>query len=100
MQETDEIKQLFFQEIPEIATGIVQIKAIARKPGVLTKVAVQRQVSDVDAVRACTGPGGTRIRRIVERLGGERTDVFLWHDTPEKLIANALQPAKVEKVTL
>jgi N utilization substance protein A len=99
-EETDTVVQLFKEEVPEIATGDVLIKAIARIKGVRTKLAVQSKGTQIDPVRACTGQGSSRISRIVNRLGGERIDILLWHDCVETFIRNALQPGRVEKIIL
>ena len=98
--ETERVARLFAQEVPEIAAGDVQIKAIARKAGVRSKLALQKGAPGIDAIGVCVGVRGCRIRRIVEQLEGERIDLILWDDCPERLIANALQPAKIEKVIL
>ncbi len=92
--------RLFAQEIPEIAAGIIEIKAIARKPGSRTKLALQSHDPRVDCVGACVGVRGARIRKIVDVLGGERIDLFRWHESPERLIATALQPALIAEVIL
>jgi N utilization substance protein A len=98
--EAEQIARLFAQEVPEIAAGIVEIKAIARKPGVRSKLALQSRSPRVDALGACVGVRGCRIRKIVDQLGAERIDLILWDDSPEKLIAKALQPAQIEWVIL
>jgi N utilization substance protein A len=92
--------QLFGQEIPEIADGTVEIKAIARKAGVRTKVALRSCVAGVDAVGVCADVRSSSIREIVDQLGGERIDLILWNDRLETMIENALQPMTVLKVTL
>ncbi|MBI3410321.1 MAG: hypothetical protein HY040_18435 [Planctomycetes bacterium] len=94
------IARLFVQEVPEIAAGSVEIKAIARKPGRRSKLALQSKDASVDCIAACVGLRGARIKKIVGALGGERIDVFRWHDSPEQLIANALAPAAIEEVIL
>jgi transcription termination/antitermination protein NusA len=96
----EKVARLFAQEVPEIAAGVVEIKAIARKCGARTKLAVQRAAPGVDAIGVCVGERGCRMRRIVEQLAGERIDLVLWDDSPQKLIANALQPARIEQVIL
>jgi N utilization substance protein A len=98
--ETERVARLFAQEIPEIAAGMVEIKAIARRAGLRTKLAVQSRDPHVDAVAVCVGVRGCRIRKIVEQLGAERIDLFRWDDSPETLIVRALQPAALEKVIL
>jgi N utilization substance protein A len=94
------IARLFAQKIPEIAAGSVEIKAIARKPGYRSKLALYCQDPRVDCVGVCVGVGGFRIKNIVDALGGERIDLVRWQDSPERLIVNALQPALIEKVLL
>ncbi len=98
--EAEQIARLFAQEVPEIAAGIVEIKAIARKPGVRSKLALQSRSPHVDALGACVGVRGCRIHRIVDQLGKERIDLILWDDSPKELIVKALQPAGIEKVIL
>lgn len=93
--ETTEIRELFTRLIPEVAEGIVEIKAIAREKGVRTKVAIVSRDLQVDCVAACVGVRGARIKEIVELLDGERIDVVRWDESLETLIANALQPAEI-----
>ncbi|MBI3409573.1 MAG: hypothetical protein HY040_14630 [Planctomycetes bacterium] len=100
VDDVEEVARLFAQEVPEIACGAVEIKAIARKRGARIKLALQRRVTRVDAIGVCVGERGCRIRTIYDQLGGERIDLILWDNAPEKLIANALQPARVEQVIL
>lgn len=95
-----EFTDLFAEEIPEIGNGLVEIKAVARLPGIRSKLAVRSASPTVDAINACVGQGGCRLHRIIDRLGGERIELVAWHDAPESLIAHALQPAKVERVIL
>jgi transcription termination/antitermination protein NusA len=90
-----EIAALLSREVPEIASGIVQIRAIARVPGVRTKVVVSSNDPTVSAVRACVGPEEARIRQIVSRLDGEPVDVIPWADEPERQIRRALAPLNV-----
>jgi N utilization substance protein A len=99
-EDTSLIARLFEQEIPEIAAGRVEVKAIARKPGYRSKLALQSKDRAVDCIAACVGLRGSRIRKIVDALGGERIDLIRWDDSPERLITNALQPAAIEKVIL
>lgn len=90
-----EIHELFAQAIPEIANGIVEIKAVARERGYRTKVAVVSCDSQVDAIAACVGIRGVRLRQIVDWTEGERFDLVRWTGSIEELIANSLQPAEV-----
>ena len=96
----DFVAGLFAQEVPEIAAGNVEIRATARIPGCRTKVAVRSDDPEMDAAAACVGPKGSRVQRIVERLGGERIDLFPWAETPERLIKLALAPAIITSVEL
>ena len=97
---TDLLVRRFAQEIPEIAAGSVEIKAIARKPGYRSKLALHSRDPRVDCIAACVGVRGFHIKNIVDTLGGERVDLIRWQDSPEQLIANALQPAIIDKVRL
>ena len=94
----DLIRRLFEMEVPEIYDGLVEIKSIAREPGVRSKVAVSSRESNLDPVGACVGPRGSRVRNVVEELRNERVDVIQWSDDPAKYVANALSPAKVSQV--
>ncbi len=96
----DAVAHLFMQEVPEMAAGTIEIKAIARKPGYRSKLALQSQDSHVDCIAACVGLRGCRIRNVIDALGGERIDLVRWHDSPERLIVNSLQPAIIERVIL
>ena len=100
MHHDEQLEYLFFREVPEIADGIVVIKAIARKPGLRSKIAVHSHDPKVDCIGACVGERGSRIKRIVDQLEGERIDLVRWHESLEKLIPNSLQPAAVDKVIL
>jgi N utilization substance protein A len=92
------ISKLFELEVPEIASGVVVIKAIAREPGFRTKIAVVSNEEGVDPIGACVGQRGTRIMAVINELGGEKIDVIPFDEKPEKYIANALAPAKVVEV--
>ncbi|MCX6721415.1 MAG: transcription termination factor NusA, partial [Candidatus Staskawiczbacteria bacterium] len=92
------ISKLFELEVPEIASGTVVIKAIAREPGFRTKIAVVSNEEQVDPIGACVGQRGTRIMAVINELGGEKIDVIEWQEKPEKFIANALAPAKIVEV--
>ncbi|HEV3340716.1 MAG TPA: transcription termination factor NusA [Pirellulales bacterium] len=94
------VGRLFEQEIPEIADGVIEIRAMAREPGYRTKVAVSSTDQRVDCVGACVGVRGNRIKNIVDELAGERIDIVRWSDDMQVLIPNALQPAEVEEVIL
>ena len=96
----DFVRQLFEEEIPEIQDNTISIRAVAREAGYRSKVAVSSIDSKVDAVGACVGMRGSRIKNVVEELGGERIDIVRWNDSFQVLIQNALQPATIEEVML
>jgi N utilization substance protein A len=96
----DFIKRLFELEVPEVAENIIEIKSLAREAGYRTKIAVLSNDDKVDAVGACVGVRGSRIRSIVDELGGEKIDIVRWSDSSQVLIANALMPAKVSEIAL
>lgn len=89
------VKRLFELEVPEIQTGVVQVKSIAREAGFRTKVAVYSSDPQVDAVGACVGQRGIRVERIVNELHNEKIDIIEWDSDPAVYIAKALSPAKV-----
>ncbi|HLJ67978.1 MAG TPA: transcription termination factor NusA [Chloroflexota bacterium] len=89
------VRRLFEVEVPEIFSGIVEMKAIAREPGSRTKVAVAARQQGIDPVGACVGMRGVRIQNIVNELNGEKIDVVQWDESPAKFVANALSPAQV-----
>lgn len=94
------IRRLFEQEVPEVAENIIEIKALAREAGYRTKIAVESTDDKVDPVGACVGIRGSRIRNIVDELGGEKIDIVKWSDSSQALIANALMPAKVSEIAI
>ncbi len=96
----DFVRRLFELEIPEIADHIISIRALAREAGYRSKVAVTSIDTKVDAVGACVGVRGTRIKNIVDELGGERIDIVRWNESLQVLIPNALQPAEIDEVML
>jgi N utilization substance protein A len=98
--EEEVIVRLFAQAVPEIAAGVVEVKAVARLPGVRCKLALSSHDPDMDCVGACVGVRGSRIKKVVDELEGERIDLIRWHDAPEELICRALQPAMIEEVIL
>ncbi len=89
------VKRLFEREVPEIAQGLVEIKAIAREAGERTKMAVYSRNDDVDAIGACIGPRGSRVQAVISEIKGEKIDVFEWNDDIGELVKNALAPAEV-----
>lgn len=89
------VKKLLELEIPEIKAGVVELKAIARSPGVRCKIAVSSNDPKVDPIGSCVGQKGVRVQNVTEELNGERIDVIQWHQEPHKFIAAALSPAKI-----
>jgi len=94
------IKALLDLEVPEVREGIVEIKQIAREPGIRTKVAVAAREEGVDPVGACVGQKGVRIQAVTDELGHERIDVIEWSADPVKFLINALSPAKIVSIEL
>ncbi len=92
------VKRLFEMEVPEIATGVVQIKSIAREAGSRTKMAVASMDAMIDPVGACVGPRGSRVDKVVSELKNEKIDIIKWSADPAEFVANALNPAFVEQV--
>ncbi|MEK9180458.1 MAG: transcription termination factor NusA [Patescibacteria group bacterium] len=94
------VAELFKMEVPELAEGIVEIKAIAREPGNRTKLAVSSKEDGVDPVGALVGQRGTRVMAVNNELGNEKIDIAEWSEDPEKFIGNSLSPAKVQAVEI
>ena len=94
------LKRLFELEVPEIQDGIVEIKSVAREPGMRSKIAVFSREEDVDPVGACVGHKGLRVQAIVNELRNEKIDIVKWNSDPARYIANALSPAKVVSVAV
>ena len=96
----DFVRRLFELEVPEVYDGVVEIRSIAREPGIRSKVAVQSIDRRLDPVGACVGPRGSRVRSVVSELKGERVDVVQWSDDPARCVAEALSPARVNRVII
>lgn len=94
------VVKLFEREVPEMASGSVEVRAIAREAGVRTKIAVDSNQSGVDPVGSCVGQKGVRVQAVTNELGGERVDIIPWSETEEELIKAALSPAEGLTVTL
>ncbi len=94
------VEEIFKQEIPEIESGVVKIKGVARDAGYRSKVAVQTDDEAIDPVGACIGQRGSRINTIIEELGGEKIDIIEFNSDPASYISKALSPAKVSSVEL
>ena len=94
------LKKLFEIEIPEITSGIIEIKSVAREAGSRAKVAVYSEVPNIDTVGACIGQRGARIKNIVDELNGERIDIVEWKPVVEEFVSAVLSPAVVSNVTI
>ena len=91
---------LFKLEVPEIESGVLEVKAIAREAGSRSKMAVVSHQDGVDPIGSCVGQRGVRIANVMNELGEEKIDIIEWDDDPEKFIANSLSPAKIEDVKI
>jgi len=94
------LSRLFELEVPEISSGVVEIKAVAREAGSRSKIAVSSKEEGVDPVGACVGQRGTRVNAVMQELGREKIDIIPWAEKPEEFLENALSPAKVIKVKI
>lgn len=94
------VQRLFRLEVPEIASGVVEIKALAREAGFRTKIAVVSHDANVSAKGACIGPMGQRVRAVMNELGGEKIDIIDWSEDGSHFVAEAFSPAKVSSVTV
>ncbi len=94
------LRRLLEMEVPEVKSGVVELKSIAREPGARSKVAVYSNKHDIDPIGACVGLRGIRIQNIVTELMGEKIDILEWSDDPATFIANSLGPAQVERVII
>lgn len=94
------IRKLFELEVPEVFSGTVEIKSIAREAGSRTKIAVFSKEEGVDPIGSCVGQKGTRVQAVIDELGGEKIDIIEWNEDARKFISAALSPAKVLSVEL
>ena len=94
------VHRLLEAEVPEIKAGTVQVRAIAREPGLRTKIAVSSSEPGLDPVGACVGPKGVRHRAILSELANEQVDIVPWSEDAEALVAAALGPARADRVTI
>ena len=92
------VKKLFEQEVPEIASGVVSIKTIAREAGSRSKISVMSTDANVDPVGSCVGPKGQRVQIVCDELGGEKIDIVKYYEDPAKFISEALSPSDVISV--
>jgi transcription termination/antitermination protein NusA len=97
---TQFVEKLFAREVPEIASGNVIIKAIAREAGVRTKIAVASSQSGVDPVGSCVGQKGVRVQAVTNELGGERIDIIAWNEDEKEFVKAALSPVEVLSIKL
>jgi len=97
---TNLVKAIFEEEIPEIASGAIEIKSIAREAGNRTKVAITSHEENIDPIGSCVGQRGSRIQTIISELSGEKVDIILWDNDPAKFITNSLSPAKIVNVEI
>ena len=94
------VEKLFALHVPEIESGVVQVKAIAREAGHRTKIAVHSTDPNVSAKGACIGPMGQRVRAVMHELNEEKIDIIDWSEDPASFVGEALSPAKVSSVTV
>lgn len=94
------VEKLMELEIPEVKSGIVVVKGVARESGVRCKVAVMSKDAQVDPIGACVGQNGVRVQNVTHELAGERIDIIPWSEDTQRYIAEALKPAKISKVEL
>lgn len=96
----DFLKELFRLEVPEVAEGVIEIKAVAREPGERAKMAVHSNDASIDPVGACVGVKGSRVQAVVQELRGERIDIITWTPDEPSFVARALSPAEVSRVVV
>ena len=94
------LARLFFQEVPEIYEGVIEIKSVARDPGSRAKICVHSQDSSIDPVGACVGMRGSRVQTIVNELHGEKIDIIKWTEDLPTLISESLSPAEIQRVLI
>jgi len=94
------MEKLFFQEVPEIYDGIIEIKSSARDPGSRAKICVNSKDSSIDPVGACVGMRGSRVQSVVNELHGEKIDIVHWSEDTAALVVSALAPAEIQKVII
>ena len=94
------LAKLFFQEVPEIYEGIIEIKSVARDPGSRAKICVLSKDTSLDPVGACVGMRGSRVQTVVNELHGEKIDIIKWTEDLPSLVAESLSPAEIQKVLI
>jgi N utilization substance protein A len=98
-RDNDEVRRLFGDHVPEIASGAVEIVGIARETGRRVMIAVHAPDAGVCPVGSCVGPRGERVKTVMRSLPGDKIDIVRWSDSEEDFIRNLLAPAKVEQIT-
>lgn len=96
----DLVSKLFELEVPELESGTVEIKAVAREAGSRSKIAVVANEENIDPIGSCVGQRGARVNAVIDELHGEKIDIIEWSANDEKFIASALSPAKVDSVEI
>ncbi len=94
------LRELFKIEVPEIGEELIEIKSVARDPGVRAKIAVKTNDGRIDPVGACVGMRGARVQAVSSELGGERIDIVVWDDNPVQFVINAMAPAEVVSIIM
>ena len=94
------LARLFFQEVPEIYEGVIEIKSVARDPGSRAKICVNSKDTSIDPVGACVGMRGSRVQTIVNELQGEKIDIIKWTEDIPTLVSESLSPAEIQKVLI
>jgi len=94
------VKRLMENAIPELQSGVIEIRGLARDPGDRCKVCVSSNNPEVDPVGACLGKNGSRIKDVIDNLNGEKMDIYKWADNPKDLVSNSLQPAQTKMVRI
>jgi N utilization substance protein A len=92
--------ELFRLEVPEIADGLIEVKAAARDPGSRAKIGVRSREPRIDPIGACVGMRGSRVQAVSNELAGERVDIVLWDDNPARFVVNAMAPAEVSSIVV
>jgi N utilization substance protein A len=96
----DMVKKLFELEIPEISSGVIEVKSVAREAGSRTKIAVKALMDNIDPIGSCVGQRGTRVQTIINEIGGEKLDIIEYNDDPAEYITNSLSPAKIVAIEI
>lgn len=94
------LRELFKIEVPEIGEELIEIKSVARDPGIRAKIAVKTNDGRIDPVGACVGMRGARVQAVSSELGGERIDIVVWDDSPVQFVINAMAPAEVVSIVM